>query len=141
MKNAVKIGAVLMLSGSTLDMSNVQSVTPVQHRKATPDVVANYIQDNRLNWNYSDQRKKEILANIAGIRTQIRKMAATKMIETIASTMENRARNRDSQLRHERAQEIHIPARLISADTLRKRKGMPVIDIEELAIAAEQEIA
>jgi len=80
MKQSTKLGAVLILAGSTLDMSTVQAHVP-EHKKATADVVANYIQGNRLNWNYSEQRKQQILAEIAGIRKQMREQAQIQLMD------------------------------------------------------------
>ena len=147
MKSKVVMGAVLCLSGSTLDMSTVQSSIPASHKRPTADVVAGYITAKGYNpqrfsrdWNRSETRKKEILAKINSIRSDVRKQvdsyhknkAAENLLKTIACTMENRTLNRDRELKHERAQQLHVPARLILVDVLRKRKGMPVMDLSEV---------
>ena len=148
MKKTITVGAVLCIAGSTLDSSNVQSYTPAPKHKPSADVVATYLDGHRTynpqkysnNWNRSEQRKVEILQNINNIRTQIRKQAmkwqrdnaATQMLETIACTMENKTRNRDHQLKINRAKELHVPAKYISADILRQRKHMPVVDLADI---------
>ena len=147
MKKSITVGAILCISGSSLDSSTIQSYVPQTHKYPSADVVANYIhgkwyspQRSQKDWDRSEARKSEILARIGSIRSEIRKKADTmqranaahKMLETIACTMENRTMNRDRELRHQRAQELHIPAKYISADILRQRKGMPVVDMNEI---------
>ena len=137
--------SLLVIAGTTV-LGSVYC--PVPYKRASAETINAYLQGKkqynpfiyRNNWNYSENRKAEILAKIGTIRSEIRAKADTmqranaahKMLETIACTMENRTRNRDSQLRHERAQEIHIPARLIAVAPIRARKGMPVVDLSEI---------
>ena len=147
MKSKVVMSAVLCLSGSTLDMSTVQSSIPASHKRPTADVVAGYITAKGYNpqrfsrdWDRSESRKKEILAKINSIRSDIRKQvdqytkdkAAETLLQTIASTLETRTKRKDNQLRYERARQIGIPCSFISADMLRKRKGMPVVDLSNV---------
>ena len=140
--------SVLCLAGNTLDSSTVQSYVPQPHKKASADVVTSYLDGHKLynpqkyanNWNKSEQRKQEILQKIAATRSAIRtqvdqyhkNQAAENLLKTIACTMENRTLNRDRELKHERAQQLRVPARLILVDVLRKRKGMPVVDLSEV---------
>jgi len=68
--------SVLYLAGSTLDMKTVQTHVPAPKHKPSTETVANYLQGTRLNWNYSENRKLEILARINSIRIDIRKQVA-----------------------------------------------------------------
>ena len=137
--------SVLVLASTGVMMGI--AYTPQNHKKPTADVVANYIHGKFYNpfksqrdMDRSEARKQEILQKIAATRSAIRtqvdqfhkNQAAENLLKSIACTMENRTASRDNALRSQRCKEIKIPARLISADVLRKRKGMPVVDLSEV---------
>ena len=137
MKNTItKSVMVLASTGVMMNMAYV----PVPKHKPSAEAIANYLQGTRLNWEYSEKRRAEILANIRGIRSQIRTQAdimrkdqaATQLLQTIACTMENKTRNRDHQLRSDRARQLHVPAKYIQVDVLRQRKGIPVVDMSDI---------
>jgi len=78
-----KTTAVRVFVGATIAVGNMQSYVPVQHKKATPDVVASYLDGKpgynpmryTQDWNRSEARKQELLSSIRGIRAQIRNKA------------------------------------------------------------------
>lgn len=75
--------SILVLSGATLGTGTIQTYTPAQHKKASTEIISQYLagyrqynpQKYKNNWDKSEARKQELLSQIAGIRTQIRNKA------------------------------------------------------------------
>lgn len=87
--NKIKTGAILVISGASLIGSTVQVHTPVSHRRANPEVIANYLaghkwynpQKHEGDWKRSEARKAELMDKIVNIRKQIRNQAESYRID------------------------------------------------------------
>ena len=108
MKQKIRVeGKKIIVSMLVLAGSPVQGIvhTPQQVRKAEPEVVRYYCpwagyhycpQKSKKDWYMSQTRKQELLANIAGIRQQIRakaeKIRVDKNTTVIAYTQQQKDR-------------------------------------------------
>jgi len=137
---------VLYLAGASLSMTTINSCTPVANKKPSQEVIGMYIDSKgHYNAHVSEQRKQEIqnlLNQIKSIRSQIRVQAkslemnhdvADKLLTSIAARSMEKTSQKDYKLA-DKSQYIHLNnlPNYLKADIIRRRKGMMVIDMEEL---------
>lgn len=77
------------------------------------------------------EQQQHAIDHVVQVRATI-SAAGDKLVENIAHLLEQRDMWRTQQLKMERAKEIKIPAKLINADNIRKRKNIAIIDMESM---------
>lgn len=139
------IKSALVFSGSTLGSCHVH--IPEVHEKASPAVVSDYLNGNaRYNlqkdesqWSASEVRKQQLLADIRGLRADIRKQwksmqerdqIAEKVIETCATMMMEKNKQRDYEV-SQRPGYNHLNSLpvYLKAAVIKKRLAMVSIEL------------
>lgn len=146
---------ILILAGSTLAMTSIQSHEPTTVKgKPSADVVSRYLTThtsrykydpsiNRNDWSKSEQRKQELLSDIRSIRAQIRERAQRMLIEqdaqnekvvvTLLGKMHTRTCHRIYEVMSKRSEEIKVPRKYLSEEKILKRNGILVVEMEDIS--------
>lgn len=142
--------AILMFSGTTLGIIGTAYVPQEKVKPSKEFINQNYITSKNIfgrtieliDDNKSEERKQILLA-IRNDRERMEKMQkhldeiatyrrSGKLITTILSTIEQKSKIRISSIVYNKAKEIGVPKRLLSAEQIAKRKGIVVINEFEI---------
>lgn len=142
MKLTTKSQLVLASTGIIMGIAYV----PATHKRAKPEIMVEYITKARYNpqkwmgdWQRSEDRKKQILANINNIRQQIRAEAQKSLIKednlmyklctACADNLQQKAIRNEQNMVNQRAAELNTDARYIKVDVLKARKGIITLNL------------
>lgn len=125
MNKSIRIGAVLVMS-STAVQAQVQTYVPTRAIVASRELKESYsamsISQRRI---WSENRRRELMSDIRGIRAQIRKMAQESVVnhsncQRLAESIGSYMQNKDNIRIVKTANMLGVPERFISLAELKK---------------------
>ena len=145
MEQTTSTTAVLIYKGKYVPCKedSVQEVYQKERVKTiSKEILDMYMDGGKHSLVKSEERRMQIWVKIWSTRAKIRAMAQEimikdntavgKLIDTVVCTLESNSRYKEHLLRKERAKECGIPAKYINVQTLKRKKGIITVDMNDV---------